>query len=74
MLIAETIAQLKADNVDEVYVSFDIDALDAEFDFATGTPEDNGLTHKHALDILSAIADEFPITGADYDGNSTIYR
>ncbi|AYM88552.1 arginase family protein [Pseudoalteromonas agarivorans] len=61
----ETIAQLKADNVDEVYVSFDIDALDAEFASATGTPEENGLTPQRALDILQAIADEFPITGAD---------
>ncbi|TMP49692.1 arginase family protein, partial [Pseudoalteromonas sp. S1612] len=57
---ADAIAQLKADKVDEVYVSFDIDALDAEFAAATGTPEENGLTPQHALDILSAIADEFP--------------
>ena len=62
---ADAIAQLKADNVDEIYVSFDIDALDAEFASATGTPEHHGLTPQHALDILSAIADEFPITGAD---------
>jgi len=48
-----------------VYVSFDIDALDVQFASATGTPEENGLTPQHALDILSAIADEFPITGAD---------
>ena len=62
---ADAIAQLKADNVDEVYVSFDIDALDEKYASATGTPEANGLTPQHALDILSAIADEFPITGAD---------
>lgn len=62
---SEVIAQLKADNVDELYVSFDIDALDEEFASATGTPEGNGLTPQHALDILSAIANEFPITGAD---------
>ena len=62
---AEVIAQLKADNVDELYVSFDIDALDEEFASATGTPEGNGLTPQHALDILVALADEFPITGAD---------
>ncbi|MBQ4833722.1 arginase family protein [Pseudoalteromonas sp. MMG010] len=61
----QTIAQLKADNVDEVYVSFDIDALDAQFASATGTPEENGLTPEHALDILKAIAKEFAITGAD---------
>ncbi|WP_404344226.1 arginase family protein [Pseudoalteromonas mariniglutinosa] len=61
----EVIAQLKADQVDELYVSFDIDALDEEFASATGTPEGNGLTPQHALDILVALADEFPITGAD---------
>ena len=46
-------------------MSFDIDALDEEFASATGTPEGNGLTPQHALDILVALADEFPITGAD---------
>ena len=61
----EVIAQLKADNVDELYVSFDIDALDESFASATGTPEAGGLTPQHALDILVALADEFPITGAD---------
>ena len=46
-------------------MSFDIDALDEAFASATGTPEAGGLTPQHALDILVALADEFPITGAD---------
>jgi agmatinase len=65
VIAAKTVAQLKAGNVDEVYVSFDIDALDAQFASATGTPEENGLTPDHAIEILQAIASEFPITGAD---------
>ncbi|WP_022944401.1 arginase family protein [Pseudoalteromonas ruthenica] len=64
-VIAEVLQQLRNDGVDELYVSFDIDALDAEFASATGTPEDDGLTPQQALSILGALADEFPITGAD---------
>ncbi|WP_462159841.1 arginase family protein [Pseudoalteromonas sp. GB56] len=64
-VIDEVLAQLRADGVDELYVSFDIDALDAEFASATGTPEEDGLNPQQALEILSALGDEFPITGAD---------
>ena len=38
-VVSEVIAQLKADQVEELYVSFDIDALDEAFASATGTPE-----------------------------------
>ncbi len=61
----EVLAQLKADKVDELYVSFDIDALDATFASATGTPEYDGMTPDEALTILKALSDAFPITGAD---------
>lgn len=61
----QIIAQLQAANVDELYVSFDIDALDAQFASATGTPEPDGLTPEDALTILSLLADAFPITAAD---------
>ncbi|TMP01310.1 arginase family protein [Pseudoalteromonas ruthenica] len=64
-VIAEVLQQLRNDGVDELYVSFDIDALDAEFASATGTPEDDGLNPQQALTILGALADEFLITGAD---------
>ena len=36
-VVDETIAKLKASGVEELYVSFDIDALDAHFAAATGT-------------------------------------
>ncbi|CCQ10974.1 Agmatinase [Pseudoalteromonas luteoviolacea B = ATCC 29581] len=61
----EVIAQLKADKVDELYVSFDIDALDAQFASATGTPEAGGMTPEEAMTILQKLHMHFPITGAD---------
>ncbi len=61
----EVIAHLKADKVDELYVSFDIDALDAAFASATGTPEEGGLTPDEALTILRLLADAFPVSAAD---------
>lgn len=64
-IATEVIAQLKADAVDELYVSFDIDALDAQFASATGTPEAGGLTPDEAMIILTRLSEQFPITGAD---------
>lgn len=64
-IVEEVITQLKSDGVEELYVSFDIDALDATFAAATGTPEYDGMTPDEALTILNALSKEFPITGAD---------
>lgn len=64
-VVSEVIAQLKADQVEELYVSFDIDALDEAFASATGTPEAGGMTPDEAMVILSALKAEFKITGAD---------
>ena len=64
-VVDETIAKLKASGVEELYVSFDIDALDAHFAAATGTPETDGLTPDQALLILGKLRDNFKITGAD---------
>ncbi len=64
-IVNEVIAQLKSDNIDELYVSFDIDALDASFAAATGTPEYDGMTPDEALFILEQLNKEFPITAAD---------
>jgi len=58
-------AQLVNENIDELYVSFDIDALDAEFASATGTPEEDGLTPQEAMSILSSLAEIYPITAGD---------
>jgi len=64
-IIDNILAQLKEQAIDELYVSFDIDAIDEEFASATGTPEPDGLTPAEAMDILTALADKYPITGAD---------
>ena len=58
-------SQLKAEGIEELYVSFDIDAIDDSFAAATGTPEPGGLMPEHAMDILKALAKVCPITGAD---------
>lgn len=58
-------AQLAPENIDELYVSFDIDAIDQEFASATGTPEADGLFPEEAEKIISELAKHYPITGAD---------
>ncbi len=48
-----------------VYVSFDIDALDTSIMPATGTPEPGGLSWAQAIGILHAVAERRNIIGAD---------
>lgn len=64
-VIENILAQLANQNIDELYVSFDIDAIDDSFASATGTPEPDGLMPTEAMQILHAIAAKYPITGAD---------
>lgn len=64
-VIENILAQLAVQNIDELYISFDIDAIDEIFASATGTPEPNGLMPEEAMKILKAIAANYPITGAD---------
>jgi agmatinase len=64
-IVAVILKQLKNDNIDELYVSFDIDALDEDYASATGTPEPDGLAPEDCMEILRLLANEIPITGAD---------
>ena len=64
-VIDNILQQLAQQNIDELYVSFDIDAIDDSFASATGTPEPNVLMPEEAMQILRAIAKKYPITGAD---------
>lgn len=64
-IIAETLTYLRKRKVDEVYISFDIDFLDASFASSTGTPEKGGLSPKDGIDIIEAIGKEFSVSGAD---------
>jgi agmatinase len=51
--------------VEEIYVSFDIDALDAKYASTTGTPEVNGLLPSDCAALLHLLKADFNITGAD---------
>ena len=64
-IAGEIISDLKDKGVDELYVSFDIDAIDQRYASATGTPEPDGLIPQHAMKILQKLEEQFPITGAD---------
>lgn len=63
--VESILAHLNDEQIDELYVSFDIDAIDSEFASATGTPEPDGLTPEQAKQIIAMLAEHYPITGAD---------
>ncbi|NLE21951.1 MAG: agmatinase [Actinobacteria bacterium] len=59
----------------DVYITFDIDALDPAIAPGTGTPEPGGFTYYEAKDILLAVCDRCNVVGLDlvevapqYDG------
>lgn len=60
--IAEMVKTLKKN----VYISFDVDALDSGIMPATGTPEPGGLDWYEALDILRLVCAKRQIIGADF--------
>lgn len=64
-IASEIIDHLKQKNVQELYVSFDIDALDAQYASATGTPETGGITPTYAIELLNYLKEEFTIGSAD---------
>lgn len=51
--------------IKELYISFDIDALDEKYASATGTPEKGGLTPTDCASIIRMLSHEIKITGAD---------
>lgn len=55
----------KAQGIKELYISFDIDALDEKYASATGTPEKEGLLPSDCAAIIQLLARDFKITGAD---------
>jgi agmatinase len=48
-----------------VYLTFDVDALDASLMPATGTPEPGGLFFDEACEIIEAVGRNASIAGAD---------
>lgn len=66
MVVAnEIIAKLKTLNVEELYISFDIDCLDEQYAGATGTPEPGGLSPFEPMVIMQELFENFKITGSD---------
>ena len=64
--IAEEVRQdLKSKEVEEIYISFDIDALDATIASATGTPEVGGLKMEQCFLIMRELCHHFKLGGAD---------
>lgn len=61
----EIVAELKKLDVEEIYISFDIDVLDQEYAGATGTPETGGLSPHEPMLIMQTLFENFKITGAD---------
>lgn len=59
------ILDLKSKKVDELYISFDIDAIDAKYASSTGTPEPDGLDPHEAISIIKHISNEFAVVAAD---------
>ena len=59
------IDHLSEEKIDEIYVSFDIDAIDEQYASATGTPEPDGLSPEMPAMILAPILEQFNLTGAD---------
>lgn len=64
-LAMNVVNELRSHGVEEVYVSFDIDAIDESIASATGTPEPDGLLPHECIIILNTIKKHFNITGAD---------
>ena len=61
----EIVQKLKKLNVEEIYISFDIDCLDEAYAGATGTPESGGLTPHEPMVIMQELFENFKITGSD---------
>ncbi len=51
--------------ITELYISFDIDALDEKYAAATGTPEKGGLLPSDSAALIRLLAQDFKITGSD---------
>jgi agmatinase len=66
---SEIAKQIKKDltqkGVEEIYISFDIDALDATIASATGTPEIGGLKTEQCFIIMRELVSQFKLGGAD---------
>lgn len=56
---------IKALEVDNIYVTIDLDVLDPAYASATGSPEENGLEPHEIISSIQTLNSIAPITGAD---------
>jgi agmatinase len=61
----DIINYLESLGLTEIYITFDIDALDQQFVAATGTAEPNGLFPDETYEILNSLIQSFSLSGAD---------
>ncbi len=64
-MVTSILDDLTNKSIDELYISFDIDAIDSQFASATGTPEPNGPSPQVCLDIIKQLTSQFSLGGAD---------
>ncbi|MBL7665889.1 MAG: arginase family protein [Bacteriovoracaceae bacterium] len=64
-ILEQIIIHLKAKKVTELYISFDIDAIDSDYVSATGTPEAQGMLPHEAVVIIKTLAEHFTIGSTD---------
>lgn len=64
-LSEKIIKAYKSAGIQEVYISFDIDALDSKWANATGTPESLGLDPVLCSQVIQNISKVFNVTGVD---------
>lgn len=61
----ETIEHMKKEGIEEIYLTFDIDAVDAKYAGATGTPEKDGITPDEAVEAIQMFSEHLNITSGD---------
>lgn len=64
-ILDNILSYLEYNKITELFVSFDIDAIDSQYVSATGTPEKDGILPGQALELLNKLSSKFKITGAD---------
>ncbi|MGB0454268.1 MAG: arginase family protein [Bacteriovoracaceae bacterium] len=59
------VSHLKKQSIEDLYISFDIDAIDSSYAAATGTPETGGLSPHESICIIKALQNEFNVLSTD---------
>jgi len=65
LITSKILQYLEAREIEEIYISFDIDALDSDYASATGTPEKAGLAPHQCILMIEELSKKVKVTGAD---------